>query len=259
LSLEELSKLWTGFQTHYRMSVAYEATAVLIDSTRATKTPVPVLTRGPGDQGIATQGDLIPPYPALTAAILPRNQPSARLGDTLSLQGNHLDGAAIQVRFSNANWATPVEVTPDPGATAQTLSVTLPNQPALWPAGLYTVAVLVQRPGEAYRRATNELPLTLAPSLTISPATAAAGDITFTVTCSPQARPTQRVELLLGDRPVAVDPFNAQTGTLSFEAKAVAAGQYWARLRVDGVDSLLVADRSATPPTFDPTALVKVT
>jgi hypothetical protein len=258
LSLEEISKLWTGFQTQYRMSVAYEATVVLIESTRASKTPVPVLTRGPADQGVTAQGDLIPPYPALDEAVPPKSQSSVKLGDALILNGHHLDGSNIKVRFTNANWTVPVEVAPAAGATAEALSVTLPNQPAVWPAGFYTVAILVQRPGETYRRVTNELSLSLAPSFSIVPKTHAAGDISFTVSCSPEVRPSQRVVLLLGDNELPAQAFLAQTGTLVFNAKAVAKGDYWVRLRVDGVDSLLV-NRSVNPPVFDPTLLVNVT
>lgn len=258
LSLEEVSKLWSGFQTQYRTSVAYEATVVLIESTRSPKTPVPVLTRGPDDRGITSQSDLLPPFPALDEAIPPKQQPSIRLGETLTLKGQHLDGSNTRIRFNNPNWSAPVEVAPNPGGTSQSLSVTVPNQPATWPAGFYTLAVLVQRPGETFLRSTNELPLSLAPSLTISPTNPAAGDITFTVTCSPEVRPSQRVELLLGNIPVAVNPFNSQTGSLSFKAKAVAQGSYWVRLRVDGVDSWLVVDRSASPPSFDPSAQVRV-
>src|SRR5262249_7015632 len=47
LSLDEMSKLWTAFQAQYRISAAYQASVVLIDSTRARTTPLPVLTRGP--------------------------------------------------------------------------------------------------------------------------------------------------------------------------------------------------------------------
>jgi hypothetical protein len=34
LSLEEMSRLWSTFQTQYRLSVAYEVSVVLIDSAR---------------------------------------------------------------------------------------------------------------------------------------------------------------------------------------------------------------------------------
>src|SRR5215471_19778170 len=97
LSLEEISKLWTGLATQYRLSVAYEVSVALIDSTQPAKAPLPVLTRGPGDQGISSQANLISPFPALDQIQLPNNQPSALLGDTLVLTGQHLDGTSIGV------------------------------------------------------------------------------------------------------------------------------------------------------------------
>ena len=258
LTLEELSKLWTGLQTQYRLSVAYEATVVLIDSTQPSRTPLPVLTRGPQDRGVGSQPDLIPPFPALDDVLPPNRQPSARLGETLTLSGHHLDGTNVGVVFNHPLWTAPVPVSPEPGATATTLAVKLPNQPAVWPAGFYTVAVRVQRPGESHRRTTNELSFSLAPTMTIAPQTAPAGDITFTVTCSPQVRPEQRAALLLGDREILAEPHPAPTNSVTFLAAGVAAGEYFVRLRIDGVDSLLV-DRSVTPPVFDPTQKVTVT
>ena len=53
------------------------------------------------------------------------------------------------------------------------------------------------------------------------------------------------------------DAHAAQTATLTFPAVTLAAGKYFARLRIDGVDSLLVK-RDVTPPIFDPTQLVTV-
>src|SRR5262249_2170547 len=40
-SMEEIAKLWTGFQTEYRLSVAYEASVVLIESTRRITAALP--------------------------------------------------------------------------------------------------------------------------------------------------------------------------------------------------------------------------
>ena len=42
LSLEEMSKLWTTFQTQYRISVAYEVGVILVDSSRDASAPLPV-------------------------------------------------------------------------------------------------------------------------------------------------------------------------------------------------------------------------
>ena len=265
LSLEEISKLWTGFATQYRLSAAYEIAVTLIESTQPVRTPPPVLTRGPGDIGPSAQADLVPPFPAIDEVLPPNKQPSVRLGDTLTINGVHLDGNNVGVLFNNPLWSDPVELAPEPGGTATQLLVKVPTQPAVWPAGFYTLAVLVQRTGEAFRRTTNALSLSLAPSVTIAPPMATAGDITLTVTVSPQLwLPEQRAALLLGDQqilpqpPPPPPPLPVKTDTLTFQALAVAAGEYWIRLRVDGVDSLLV-NRSVTPPVFDPTQKVTVT
>jgi hypothetical protein len=45
LSSEEVSKLWTAFQTSYRPSVAYLVSVVLIESNRSTKSSLPVRQR----------------------------------------------------------------------------------------------------------------------------------------------------------------------------------------------------------------------
>ena len=39
LTIDEMSKLWTTFQTQYRISVAYEVGVILVDSGRAASTP----------------------------------------------------------------------------------------------------------------------------------------------------------------------------------------------------------------------------
>ena len=52
LSSDEMSKLWTAFQAPYRNSMAYQADVILIESTRPSRTPLPVLTRGAQDQGL---------------------------------------------------------------------------------------------------------------------------------------------------------------------------------------------------------------
>ena len=112
LSIEEISKLWTGFMTNYRLSVGYEVSVALIDSTQPTRTPLPVLTRGPQDKGPTSQGNLIPPFPTLDSVTPPNQQPSARLGDTITLTGFNLDGTNIGVVFNHALWTAPMEVAP---------------------------------------------------------------------------------------------------------------------------------------------------
>jgi len=258
LSLEDISKLWMGFATQYRVSAGYDVSVTLIDSTQPVKTPLPVLARGPQDKGWNSQASIVPTIPTLSCVMPLNQQPSARLGDTLTLTGLNLDGTNLGVLFNHPLWTAPVEVAPSPGAGATQLTVQVPNQPAVWPAGFYTVAVLVQRAGETFRRTTNQLALSLAPTVSIVPASAPAGSITYTATSSPQVWPGQIVSLLLGNLEIAATPFTTQTGTLTFAASNLTSGSYYFRLRIDGVDSLLV-NRAVTPPIFDSTQQVTVT
>ena len=258
LSLDEIAKLWSGLVTQYRLSVGYEVSVMLIDSTQAKRAPLPVLTRGPADKGFSSRASLVPPLPSLSQIVFPNAQTAARLGDTLVFTGTHLHGTHIGLVFNHPLWASPVEVAPQPGATASQVSVLIPNSPAVWPAGFYTVNLVVQRPGETFRRGTNQLSFGLAPKITIAPASAAGPNIAYTVTSSPEVWVGQSAVLLLSDQEVSAQPFAAPTANLTFDAQNLSAGDYFVRLRVDGIDSLLV-NRAVTPPAFDPTQKVTVT
>jgi hypothetical protein len=255
MNVDEISKLWTAFQTNFRPSVAYQASVVLIESARPVRSPLPVLTRGPADEGVILTPDTVlppPSVPTLLSVTPPNAQPSARLGDALALDGFNLTGDTVNVRFVNPRLPDPLELVPQAGGTATRLNVTLPNQPVDWVAGIYAVSVAVAQAGQP-AQTTNEVPLPLAPALlTVSPNPAPRngnGRVTLTVTCSPEVRPAQRISLFVGAREVLAQPHLAQTDTLTFRVDAAPPGQHRLRLRVDGVDSLLV-DRSVTPPVF---------
>jgi hypothetical protein len=174
------------------------------------------------------------------------------------LTGNNLDGTSVGLVFDHPLWGAPIEIPPQPGGTGTQVTVTSPNSPASWPAGFYTVRLMVQRSGEPYRRTTNQLSFGLAPKFTIAPASAAGPDINYTVTCSPEVRPEQYAALLLGDQEIVAQRHTTQTASLSFHAQNLSTGDYFVRLRIDGVDSLLV-NRAVRPPVFDPTQKVTVT
>ena len=254
LSVDDMSKLWTSFQAEYRLSAGYEVSVVLIESTQPAKTPLPVLKRGENDQGVTAQADLIPPFPAIANIVPPNQQISAMLGDTLLLNGHHLDGDTITVRFNHPLLTNPIDVPALVGGTEAQVSVQIPNNPAEWLIGFYSVEVIINKAGEQ-DRTTNVLPLSLAPQiLGIAPPNPVvrdgSGNATLTLTTNPQVRPEQRAALLLGDREVLADNHPVQTDTLTFVAEDAIAGSFHIRLRVDGIDSQLV-DRSVTPPVFD--------
>lgn len=254
MSLEELSKLWMIFQTGYRISAAYQASLVLIDSRRASRTPLPVLTRGEDDSGVTAQPDMVPPFPALLAVNPPEGQTGVRIGEELTLHGVHLGGDSVAVRFTTTRLASPhLEAA---SGTAKEVKVTVPNVLA----GSYTVAIRVSKGGQL-DRFTNEFPLQIAPRITdIAPTTAAAGNLALTLKCAPDVLPDQRAALLFGDREIPANAHATPTDTLSFDIADVAAGEYFLRLRVDGVDSLIV-ERIGAPPKlqFDPNQKVTIT
>jgi Pvc16 N-terminal domain len=267
LSVEEISKLWTAFQTQFRTSVSYQISVVLIESQRPAKTPLPVLQRGKGDTGVSSQADVtapIPPFPGLLSIDLPPGQTSARLGDVITLNGYHLDGAPVAVRLSNPNLTAPPPVTikdQKPGS----IQIQLDDVPANWVAGFYTVAVDIGTGADL--QTTNELPLAIAPIIVKQPpAFPLPLDVTrnadqsadVDLKTSPQVQPRQRAALLLGDREVFAEPHPAATDTLTFKIPNAPLGDRFLRLRVDGVDSLLVLYPPDKPPVFDPDQKVTI-
>ncbi|MDH4234862.1 MAG: DUF4255 domain-containing protein, partial [Gallionella sp.] len=69
MSTEEMSKLWSALQAHYRPTAAYHVSVVLIEAQRAKRSALPVLTRGRVDpvsgreRGVVAGASMIPPYP----------------------------------------------------------------------------------------------------------------------------------------------------------------------------------------------------
>jgi len=245
---EEMSKLWSALQARYRPSAAYHVSVVLIEAPVTGSTALPVLTRD-----IRVMPDTLPALPAITAVRPPASQPGATLGDTVTVEGHYLDGANRAVRIENAQLGIEREIAALPGAESGLLRFLLPALPADLPAGIYSLRALVQRPGEAQRRASNLLTLAILPSITtalpLNVARDAAEAAVVSLACTPQIRPHQRVKLVLGTREVLANPINAPTAALTFEVEDAPVGSHLARLRVDGLDSLIV-DAAATPPTF---------
>jgi len=246
LSLEEMSKLWTTFQTQYRISAAYQACVVLIESALPARAPVPVLTRGDEqDTGVVAEGS-IPSFPTVEQVVLPPGQPGAALGDEVLLAGHDL-GATISLRLTHLRLGT--SMTTAPGAVSvEEIRFHLPGEPTNLPAGLSSVSGVRLVDGD--QRFTNEAPLQVASTIVLAtPLRDAQGVLTITIECSPRVFPGQVAQLLLGEHQLPLGPVAAATSQLVFTTSSIAAGDYLLRLRVDGVDSIFV-DRTTTPPTF---------
>jgi hypothetical protein len=250
-NVEEMSKLWTGFQAPYRPSTAYLITVVLIESSEAARSALPVLTLGLADRGPLVQASLLPPYPTLLAVRAPNYQPVARTGETIHLLGHHLAGASPEVVLKHPGFnlelkvpAAGLEFTSPPSRadlSAGTESFDLPEEvlqladrririnlnqaspTANWSPGHYLVELRVLRPGDTAARTSNALPLPIAPVILfggangpVITAAASANNVratTVRLKCQPDVRKGQTVSLILGDRELAGAPLFAGVAT----------------------------------------------
>jgi hypothetical protein len=122
---------------------------------------------------------------------------------------------------------------------------------------MYAVSLLVTG-GDDVARATNELPLALAPELGSSPPIAVSRDGDDTIVAlsvSPKVWRSQQVRLIVGEAEIGADPLSsAKAAVLTFRAPSTTLphGPQHVRLRVDGVESLLIdtnpANAGSDPP-----------
>lgn len=274
LNLDELSKLWSiFFQTPYALSLAYNASLVLIETDDVVEPALPVLQRGPNDQGVDTLLGAIPQLEKIHIgfaedANLPPlpSLPNAWLGLRLSIQGQHLTGDSLSLRFSHPRLGTRELVIAASDRTPTSIIFTLPNDaPAQtdWAAGAYSVVAVITQGTRI--RTSNPLILNLGARITqIAPANpitiAGDGSASLSLTLSPQVLPDQEVTLLVGGREVIAEPLLAdgnQVDVVISDATPLALQPVY--LRVDGVDSLPIA-RATNPPrfVFDPAQQLEV-
>ncbi|MGE5049554.1 MAG: hypothetical protein ACM3PC_13335, partial [Deltaproteobacteria bacterium] len=221
------------------------------------------------DRGAAAQGGVEPPpppFPALGGIELPHGQPAVRLGETLALDGVHLGGPSPTAIFSHPLLPQPLRIAAAVNADGSRAEVTLPNAPAdqaKWPAGAYALTLA---PDAARTLTTSAITLALAPRITaITPAIVvggkakldAQGALTLTVKFSPQVWKEQRLTLLFGSQAVDAGPRSGKVDQFTFKVPAAPLGKQFVRLRVEGVDSLVI-DYTAATPALDATQAVEV-
>ena len=272
LNTEEMSKLWTAMQSHFRPTAAYTASVVLIEAQQPVRSPLPVLSRGPvdpatgRDRGVVVNPGLVPTVPMLTAVVPPAHQPVASIGDTIDLQGHDLDGTGREVLLTHDRFDidTTIAALPPPtsGADGVIQFALVPAQAANLPVGVYRVGGRVLRAGETTPRETNRLAMTLAPQMTNLPLNVArdgSGTASFTIQFVPVLRAGQSAVLVLGQVEFLPQSFGSLPTELSFVIPNAPVGSHLARLRIDGIESPIIdlsADPPATPTFFDQRVVV---
>jgi hypothetical protein len=253
LSVEELSKLWSTFQTPLRISAAYQACVVLIESTLPARAALPVLTRGEDDRGpTAVTASL----PEIERIDFPGGTLAAALGDTVIIRGRELAGDPARVFLQHFRLDDRVELTPT-AVTATAVNVDLGTSPVPLPAGQYLLTLVLG--SGAQTLASEPVPFYLAPTVTAGlPAQVARtnGIIKLDLSIAPPLVAGQDAALLIGGQ-VVLGQRNDAT-SVTFRVADLEVRDYYVRVRVDGADSPLI-DVSGPTPAYDATQKVTVT
>jgi hypothetical protein len=278
MSIEEISKLWGAIQSHYRPTAAYQASVVLIESRRSTRSALPVANdrrhiyvvpmRAPViDAVVNAVGDLAP----------------IAVGSSIEIRGHDLRGDVTLVDLDGA------EIAPsDPAITADRISLALTSPlPDGVYAGVKGVQVLQRiKMGdpEADHRGveSNVAAFVLRPSITNGPVIGA-GDV-LGKTSSTEVIDGVTVQLRAGRLRIAFDPVvgreqrvavllnelnpapntkphdftfaapsangvpdgDDHAATVEFPFTRVVAGTYLVRVRVNGAESVLTLGGGGT-------------
>jgi hypothetical protein len=237
---EEMAWIWTALKADYRPTYAFDVSIALLKSPLASASPLPVLSQSITVQAGSTAPGFQIQLPGGEAAALP--------GDTVTLAGQFATGT-VQVLLVHQRLGAQPPVAPS-AVTSGSVSFAVPNNT---PAGNYTLSVTVTSAAGVVLQSTLGQPIALAPTIpSPSSATGAANasGTLVTLTSNPQIVPGQTVSLALGGTTTPAQLVTAPTTALSFQFPTLPHGSYLARLRVDGVDSPVAVNWSATPPAF---------
>jgi hypothetical protein len=187
---------------------------------------------------------------------LPGRQHGVQPGDQLVLKGHHLNGDSVDIRFKHLPTGSENVAAATGTPSDAEITFTIPNGgPGTWPPGPYSAAAIIHKMGEPDKTSNSiglmllpviSLPIQIAP---LSPPVPKGYEAT--VTFAPAIQTKQTASLLLGDKEFKSKDHPVVTTVLSFEMRNVDPGDYFIRLRIDGVDSLLIID-TVTPPVFNP-------
>ena len=244
LTAEEINRLWTAFQAHYRATASYVASVVLIRRQRPTRVSLPVQTRN-----ILVQPMEQPVIDDIAPAM-------AAVGDVLTLRGRHFVGELARdttVTFDGATAVVP-DLVQD-----RFIRVTVP---ATLLAGVrmiqVTRAVRFSAPTDPHAGAqSNPATFMLLPQIVSPPASVARG-ATLALTINPPVGRRQRAAALIGSQSVELEPRPLSapetSATLNFPIPADITPSPGAplRVRIDGAESRVTLNNALIPPAYEP-------
>ncbi len=244
LTTEEIYRLWTAFQTHYRPTTSYQVSVVVIQDTQSYASNLPVQRRS-----LVALPLISPIIQAVTPAMAP-------LGQVLTITGSNFLGdtpPSTQVSFDQA--------TAIPALTVQGSAVRVAVPNTLF-AGTHSVRILrtvtfpsSTRPHSGF--SSNPFPFQVVPVIqlpAIPPIQATIGS-PLTLTLNPVVGVVQEAVVYIGDQAIPVPPrplsgpATSPTITVTVPSTTV-AGTYPLRVEIDGAQSVITLDTNSASPTF---------
>lgn len=262
VNTEEMSRLWSALQAHYRPTAAYQVSVVLIDPATRPRPALPVLRRAMFAE-------------ELRVPVLERVEVDGSPGAPITVQSRlRLAGQALRGSTTAVAIGDVLHVPAAADLGDQAITVDLAALPVKPRAGILAVQVrhrtMMGEPPVAHDGAvSNAVPIALRPLIatavqidstrTIDGVPHATGRVTLTLT--PPVTRTQQVRLLLNETNVPagrapraytipMTPGNGvtapatETAAVAVPFRDVARGDYLVRAEVDGASSQLGVDGS---------------
>ena len=274
MSLEEVSKLWGAIQSHYRPTAAYQASVILIEARRPTRSALPVANDKRRLYVMPFTQPVIDRVVSAAAELAP-----IIVGTTLAIHGRDLRGDVTLVNFDGIETLPAADqVTPE--RIDLPLASPLPAGVHAGVKGIQVLHRLKMGDPEADHRgfASNVAAFVLRPTITNGPVIAPANVIGLVSSSEvidgatvqlragklrtafdPRVGRDQRVLLLLNELNVApgvkphaysfpappandVPDGDDDTTTIEFPFRRVVAGTYLVRVQVNGAESPIAQD-----------------
>jgi hypothetical protein len=239
LSLDEITKLWSSFfQTHYRVSVAYLATVILLDSKKKkAKQALPV----------RQQAIYVLPFKSPLIDTIEPPVVEWAVDASITIRGKNLKSSDVVVQFGDISIAPRLENIAD-----EAISLVIP---ATLEAGIKPVRVvhmlrLGSRPDPYKSFQSNVATFILSPRVinVLTPTVHVNTNLRLEV--RPGVSTGQKVEFLLGDYSIIAQPMSGSTPVNELSIKVPPdilvqgqqQGEFLLRIRVDGAESSLQVD-----------------
>ena len=228
---DEISRMWSTFQTGYRISATYDVGVVLIDSNRAASAARPVEMRGADDRGPSVAAALAPRLTSVPGFLQP--DPTTLVTEFV-LGGEGLDTLDTVVLSGPG--------LPDDGQklaavfTSTQIQATIPTT---IPAGSYLIWA---RKADGSAPSTAHVPISLSPViLTKSPMRQPVSQPTSKVIqFAPAASAEQNVSVVVGSAVLPASVAGANRDQVTFDVTpltALAKGRYPFELRIGRLSS----------------------